>query len=66
MLSLHSEPGRNGNEGVLHIPQSCTIQEPHYHIVYRHIRDIRWRGFNYFAEMQSEHSTALTDWRGYG
>ena len=34
-----SGPGSDGNEGILHIPQSPALLEPHHQIVLCHIQD---------------------------
>ena len=48
-----SGPGSDGNEGVLHTPQSSTLMEPHNQIVYCHLQDTRLLGSYTSAELQS-------------
>ena len=59
-----SGPGRDGNEGVLHIPQSSsiTITSPSDCLLSYagHSLDVVYSS----AEMQSVYSTASADWAG--
>ena len=40
-----SGSGSNGDDGVLRIPKSPTLLEPHHQIVLCHKQDTRWGGF---------------------
>ena len=58
-----SGPGSNGNEGVLHIPQSSRTEASPSDAVQYHIQDTHWgRGSYPSAEMQLAYSTVRVDW----
>ena len=58
-----SGPGSDGNEGVLHIPQSSNITGISPSDCLVSYQDTRWGGGSYpSAEKQSVYSTAPADW----
>ena len=62
-ISGQSGPGSNGNEGVLHIPQTSSIigTSPSGRLVSH--PGLSWGGGSYHsAEVQSVYSTAPADW----
>ena len=60
-----SEPGSNGNEEVLHIPQSSTITGASLLDCLMSYSRHSLRGAYPSVEIQSPYSTALPDWAGF-
>ena len=57
-----SGPGNNGNEGVLHIPQSPSITGTLPSDCLVSYQDTHWEGAYPSVEVQSVYSTAQADW----
>ena len=57
-----SEPGSDGNEGVLRIPQSSSITGNSLSDCLVSYQDTRWEVSSPSAEKQSVYSTALIDY----
>ena len=59
-----SEPGSNGNEGVLYIPQSSRTGASPSDVVYCHIQNTCWGVVGSYSsvEIQSAYSIAPANW----
>ena len=62
--SGQSGPGSNGNEGVLHVPQSFKIGALPSNFLMSYPRYLLGRGSYLSVEMQLVYSIALANWAG--